>query len=570
MSYVLKYAGYSTTTTTAVPAEQYRLAYSDYPGTAVGPPDPARWIGPPGPPGPSGPPGTAGPPGTPGMGGAIVGDASTSTVYEPLWWDSNSGQLFVSYDDGTSRQWVSANSIDASTLEGSFLPLTGGTLGNGADAPRLNINGAAGSGHGVVFQEAGITRFSLVSAAADRALHLYGYDTGGGYTGEALRVDTARKQLWTEYQIDSFISSAPPAGGAVTGVNLSVHNTGANAAYGTKVEYFSTAGDAGFDIALGLVTQFDPVFQPGVSPAHNGIWTMVVSPNEQTHPWGGCVGELNYVNRGPDAGFKRDRSLAGNNSGGLLFVPEANATGREGRNVGYGFAVSRSSLTNSTGFPVKTYIAFNAEPNSVVGLTGRAFYASGDITGVGSQYPYGPFQIEGTWLHGIDTTLATYVDGNALTLKAGGQDIAWIGGGTTAAPTGVATIGTFGSGTSTGLWLKPAASGYVATTTPLSVGNGTGSQTVTANGGDSTGFQWQRNGTTRYSMLNAAGDNLTLYSFDSGGAFLGEVFHATGTALSVVGRIGFNNTAPIAKPTGVAVTVAAVHAALVSYGLIAP
>jgi len=34
--------------------------------------------------------------------------------------------------------------------------------------------------------------------------------------------------------------------------------------------------------------------------------------------------------------------------------------------------------------------------------------------------------------------------------------------------------------------------------------------------------------------------------------------------------VGFNNTAPIAKPTGVAVTIAAVHAALVSYGLIAP
>jgi len=37
-----------------------------------------------------------------------------------------------------------------------------------------------------------------------------------------------------------------------------------------------------------------------------------------------------------------------------------------------------------------------------------------------------------------------------------------------------------------------------------------------------------------------------------------------------LGTVGFNNTAPIAKPTGVAVTVAAIHAALVSYGLIAP
>jgi hypothetical protein len=340
--------------------------------------------------------------------------------------------------------WKEGDPLFASALNGAianmgadapYLPLAGGTLGNGTGAPRLNINGAAGSGQGVVFQEAGTTRFSFQTAAADRALHLYGYNTDGGYAGEALRVDTASRQLWTEYQIDSFISSAPPAGGAVAGVNLSVHNTGANAAYGTKVEYYSTAGDAGFDIAFGVVTQFDPVFQAGVSPAHNGIWMMTVSPNEQTHPWGGCVGELNYVNRGPDAGFKRDRSFAGNNSGGLLFVPESNATGREGRNVGYGFAVSRSSLTNSTGFPVKMYIGFNAEPNSVVGLTGRAFYASGDITGVSSQYPYGPFQTEGTWLHGFDHTKAVYTDTNATTMLAG-QGVAWLIG-TTGTPTNI-------------------------------------------------------------------------------------------------------------------------------------
>jgi hypothetical protein len=65
---------------------------------------------------------------TRGSGVAIVGTDPTSTVYEPLWWDSNSGQLFIQYNDGTSIQWVSANSIDASTLEGSFLPLTGGTV----------------------------------------------------------------------------------------------------------------------------------------------------------------------------------------------------------------------------------------------------------------------------------------------------------------------------------------------------------------------------------------------------------------------------------------------------------
>jgi hypothetical protein len=39
----------------------YRLAYSDYPGTAEGPPDPERWVGPQGPPGPQGAQGIPGP-----------------------------------------------------------------------------------------------------------------------------------------------------------------------------------------------------------------------------------------------------------------------------------------------------------------------------------------------------------------------------------------------------------------------------------------------------------------------------------------------------------------------------
>ena len=95
----------------------YRLKYSDY-VTSEGPPDPLRWIGPPGP---------QGEPGKDGE-GALVGATPPGNVSSPLWWDSNSGQLFVQYDDGSSVQWVSANSIDASTLEGSFLPLTGGTM----------------------------------------------------------------------------------------------------------------------------------------------------------------------------------------------------------------------------------------------------------------------------------------------------------------------------------------------------------------------------------------------------------------------------------------------------------
>jgi hypothetical protein len=65
----------------------YRLQYSDYPGTAEGPPDPARWVGPPGPPGPVGPPGPPGPPGPmppggpflPLSGGTVAGGSAIAT-----------------------------------------------------------------------------------------------------------------------------------------------------------------------------------------------------------------------------------------------------------------------------------------------------------------------------------------------------------------------------------------------------------------------------------------------------------------------------------------------------------
>ena len=60
--------------------------------------------------------------------GAYIGSAPPGNTLGPLWWDTNSGQLYIQYNDGTSTQWVSANSIDAAQLEGSFLPLTGGNV----------------------------------------------------------------------------------------------------------------------------------------------------------------------------------------------------------------------------------------------------------------------------------------------------------------------------------------------------------------------------------------------------------------------------------------------------------
>jgi len=66
----MAYRSYSDT---APDPTGYKLRYSDYPGTDTGPPDPERWIGPPGPQGPPGPPGPVG-------GGYVLPVASTTVL----------------------------------------------------------------------------------------------------------------------------------------------------------------------------------------------------------------------------------------------------------------------------------------------------------------------------------------------------------------------------------------------------------------------------------------------------------------------------------------------------------
>ena len=65
----------------------YRLKYSDYSTTAEGPPDPASWVGPPGPMGPPGPQGIPGPiaeggPFLPLSGGSLSGDTHSTATFD--------------------------------------------------------------------------------------------------------------------------------------------------------------------------------------------------------------------------------------------------------------------------------------------------------------------------------------------------------------------------------------------------------------------------------------------------------------------------------------------------------
>jgi len=86
----------------------------DGPPGADGPPGPpgtGGTVGPPGPDGPAGPPGAGGPPGPPGVAGLDIGvDPPTGpSTHGDMWWESDTGDLHVYYNDGNSSQWVAVS-----------------------------------------------------------------------------------------------------------------------------------------------------------------------------------------------------------------------------------------------------------------------------------------------------------------------------------------------------------------------------------------------------------------------------------------------------------------------------
>ena len=67
--------------------------------------------GPTGPTGPAGPPGPTGPSGPQGVAGLDIGTSPPSgpSTAGDLWWESDTGHLYVYYNDGNSDQWVAVS-----------------------------------------------------------------------------------------------------------------------------------------------------------------------------------------------------------------------------------------------------------------------------------------------------------------------------------------------------------------------------------------------------------------------------------------------------------------------------
>jgi hypothetical protein len=103
-----------------------------------GPPGPAGPAGPPGadstvpgPPGPAGATGPQGPQGEPGTGGGsgaatyIGDDPPVSPTVGQLWHESDTGLLFIWYDDGNSTQWVPATAAVPPEIASDWADITG-------------------------------------------------------------------------------------------------------------------------------------------------------------------------------------------------------------------------------------------------------------------------------------------------------------------------------------------------------------------------------------------------------------------------------------------------------------
>jgi hypothetical protein len=302
----------------------------------------------------------------------------------------------------------------------------------------LTLNGAVATAKGIAIQTAGTNRWLLETTAADN-LALNAYDATGAWYGTAIQFANDASSIVTQFPLVLNATKATPVSGGAIGLTSVSKNTGTGVAQGHKFTYFSAANGGGtFDIGWTNLAIFDPVTWGAPGTSYDSTWIVAVSPNDSAHSWAANGMEIDISNRGPDMGWKRDRGSL-RPTGGILIAAETNTFagtgGGEGKNASFGLCIAHSGATNSTGFFAKLYNGLLIEPDSIVGLTGRGIYMTGDITATPSQYPYGPMQAEGTWLHGIDHTMAVYTDANATTMLAG-QGVAWLTG-TTGTPTNI-------------------------------------------------------------------------------------------------------------------------------------
>ena len=113
------------------------------------------------------------------------------------------------------------NEAIANAGGGPFLPIT---IGDGAGAPTLTLNGATGAVKAIRWQTAGTNRWLLQTDASDN-LALHAYDAAGTWKGQAIQFANDSSSIVTNFPIVSNTTNATLSGG-VTGITSNASNTG--------------------------------------------------------------------------------------------------------------------------------------------------------------------------------------------------------------------------------------------------------------------------------------------------------------------------------------------------------
>ena len=121
-----------------------------------------------------------------GGGVAVTATAPSGPDQGDLWWNSDTGNLSVYYEDNDTNQWVSAGAVGAQGAQGA----TGA-----AGAPYSGTEGQLLQHNGSAFVGIGSTNFA--DYVADRAQGYYAYTTDYYTVGTANTVQELVENVWT-------------------------------------------------------------------------------------------------------------------------------------------------------------------------------------------------------------------------------------------------------------------------------------------------------------------------------------------------------------------------------------
>jgi hypothetical protein len=168
-------------------------------------------------------------PGGGGGGGASVTTSDTPPVGAAngdLWWESDTGILYVNYNDGTSTQWVSVYG----GIAGNYVAKTGDTMTGALSitmpSPGIYLNAAAGTGASIIGTSVGALRWLMQYQNGDPEsggntgsnFALWGYnDAQNALTGTLTIIRSDFSMYYSgAIRVNSTLPSTSPSTGALT------------------------------------------------------------------------------------------------------------------------------------------------------------------------------------------------------------------------------------------------------------------------------------------------------------------------------------------------------------------